>query len=67
MHPPLLGISHIQVETVKVSEIGCLGYRENKCSLKEYWDRKKATGPWEAYKEEIVLETAPDNLGGCCY
>ena len=54
MRPWVLPTPTPQVEAVKISEVGCLGYRENKCSLKEYWDRKTASGPWEPFSKEIV-------------
>ena len=40
--------------TVQVGEVGCLGYREKKCSLPYLWDVKKGTGPWEMYRQDIV-------------
>ncbi|GAX78752.1 hypothetical protein CEUSTIGMA_g6189.t1 [Chlamydomonas eustigma] len=43
-----------QVSAVKVSEVGCLGYRENKCSLQRYWNKEEGYGPWEPFNKEIV-------------
>ena len=46
--------SIIQVVAVKVSEVGCLGYRENKCSLQYYWDKQAGSGPWEPFDKDIA-------------
>ena len=43
----------LQVVAVKVSEVGCLGYRENKCSLQRYWNKEEGSGPWEPFDKLI--------------
>lgn len=46
------------VTKILIGEIACLGYRQSRCDLKQYWDTKTGKGPW---MPELLdpLQTAP--------
>ncbi len=42
------------VTGIKIGEVACQGYRENKCSLPYQWDTKQGDGPWKKNMQDIV-------------
>jgi hypothetical protein len=46
-------ITHL-VTGVRIGEVACVGFRENKCALPYHWNAKEGEGPWMPNKQNIV-------------